>query len=120
MEKLTLKNIVIIILSIALLLSFYLAQNKRLNYNEKEIKELHNANDSISKINERLTNMNTILKTRIKNNKILLEENKIKIIESEKKIDNLIHEKNKIYNSVYRMSASDVSKSFTNYLNERK
>jgi septal ring factor EnvC (AmiA/AmiB activator) len=120
MEKLTLKNITIVILSVSLLLIFYLTQNKKIRYNDKQIEKLHNANDSIININKRLNDENKKLVKSVEYNKELLIENENKITKAEKKIDSLLNEKSKIYISVYRMSASDVSRSFTDYLNERK
>jgi hypothetical protein len=119
MRKLDLKSIVIIILGIALIISFFFGQKSNVDYKKKEIEALHKANDSLSNVNIRLTNMNTILKSRVNRYKIVIEENKTKITESELKIYKLTYEKNKIYNSVHRMSANDVSRSFTNYLNKR-
>lgn len=120
MKKLGLKNIVIIILGLALLLSFYFGNKSKIDYKKTEIKKLHDSNDSLIKINVNLIKMNNALNDKVEKNKVLLEENKKELINSERKIDSLTHEKNKIYNTVYRMSANDVSNSFTNYLNKRE
>ncbi len=50
----------------------------------------------------------------------LLEDNEIKLKESQDKIEKLKYEKNQIFTRINHMSANGIAKSFTEYLNERK
>ena len=60
-KKLDIKNIFIIILGFGLIISFFIGQKSNINYKKDELKSLHDSNELLSKKNDSLLTINSIL-----------------------------------------------------------
>lgn len=109
----------IIILAIALILSFLFRPSKPINTYESEInqlqtinKELRLSNDSLTSANNKLQKeINTILYT-IDSTKVILRKTEDKLAELEKK-------RNEIPNIINNMDSDDITINISDYLQRR-
>jgi peptidoglycan hydrolase CwlO-like protein len=119
-KNLDIKNVAIIILTILLVFFILFKKSPQGETNEDEIKrlqkenkELVNSNDSLKQANVRLDIKLDSIHKQVEKNKKLLEE-------TQSQLDKLNKRRNETANNVYRLSASGVANSLTDYLERTK
>ena len=120
LKKLDIKTVFIIILSLGLIISFFLGQKNKISYRKDEIKELHAKNDKLLGKNDSLFILNDKLEKKIAKINLLLEANNKEITEKESQIQLLKKRKNEIPNHVNVLSANGVASSLTKYIERTK
>jgi regulator of replication initiation timing len=120
LKKLDIKTVFIIILSLGLIISFFLGQKNKINYRKDEIKELHAKNDKLLGKNDSLFILNDKLEKKIAKINLLIEANNKEIAEKESQIQLLKKRKNEIPNHVNVLSANGVASSLTKYIERTK
>lgn len=119
MSKLDIKDIAIICLGLALIISFIFGQRNKIDYHSDEIAKLHKSNEELLFKNDSIRLVNDKLDVMISEiNKTLLINNQ-KLSETQIKLDVLNKRKNEIPTYVKHLSANDVSNSFSDYIEKR-
>lgn len=118
-KKIDIKTWVILILGVALIISFFFGQKNRIDYKKDEIKALHETNDSLKKNNDSLKKANAEIDAAITGITKLLEINSAKLNYTQTELDKLKKRKNETFNHVNNMSANGVSNAFSDYLNTK-
>lgn len=118
-KKFDLKTWVIIILGVALIISFFFGQRNKIDYKKDEIQALHNSNDSLKKNNDSLKKANLEIDAVIAALTAKLEVNSGKLAETQTELDKLKKRKNETYTHVNNMSANGVSNAFSDFLNAK-
>jgi uncharacterized protein HemX len=116
LKKLDFKSIAILVLGIALIVSFILGQRNNVNLKKDLINELHKENEAIIKKNDSLIQVNQRIDQEIKDIQIKLAENTVQLATNQQQIKDLKKKQNEIPTYVSRLSANDVAKSLSNYL----
>lgn len=115
-KSLDIKTIAIIVLGIALVISFLFGQKSHIDTHKDEIANLHKLNSSISSKNDSLVNVNKSLDMVINEINKKLNDNSNKLANTEIELDKLKKRKNEIPTYVNNLSANGVSNAFSNYL----
>lgn len=118
-KKFDIKTWVIIILGIALCISFWFGQRNKIDNHKDEIKVLHELNNNLKLKNDSLSKANMKLDIDISNINKSLKVNEFKLVTTQIELDKLKKRKNEIYSHVINMSANDISNAFTNFLNTK-
>ena len=119
LKKIDIKTWFIIILGIALIVTFMFGQKNNIDTHKDEITGLHNDNALLIKRNDSLINANVKLDTKILEINTKLETNVKELADTQLELDKLKKKKNEIPKIVNNMSANWVSSSFTDILNKR-
>lgn len=119
LKNLDIKSWFILILGLLLCVSVWIGQKNHIDGKQEAIDLLHESNKTLAASNDSLNKLNGTLDKQIADKLAIIEINNGKIIETQTKIDSLKNEKNKIAISVRHMSANDISRSFSNYLDKR-
>lgn len=114
------KSFFIIVLAIALILSFIFRPSKTIDMYEDEINELKIENNKLLANNKTLSNTNSLLDSEIKQLLTSIDSLQIKLANSEYEINKLKNGKGKISNYVNTLNADGVARKITEYLNKRK
>lgn len=117
-KKLDIKNIFIIILGFGLIISFFIGQKSNINYKKDELKSLHDSNELLSKKNDSLLTINSILDKKIALINVLIEQNNKKLSETQSQLDKLKKKRNEVSNHVNNLSADGVSNAFSDFLDK--
>ena len=119
LNKIDIKSWFIIILGIALVISFFFGQKTPIDIYKDEIKELHDSNDRLSLKNDSLKNANNELDSEILdiNKQLLINSKELSATQSE--LDKLKKRKNEIFTHVNNLSANGVANAFSDYLNTK-
>lgn len=115
-KKLDIKTIFILVLSLALIISFFVGQKNKIDYRKDEIKALHAKNNELSKTNDSLATANAILDKKLAKIDSLIKANDIKISEKQSQIEILKRRKNEIPSHVNVLSANGVASSLSKYI----
>ena len=118
-KKFDIKNILIIALGIALIISFMFAQKNSINTNKDEIKKLEQENTSLLNKNDSLKVVNVMLDSLVTSINKQLNENATKLANSQLEINKLNKRKDEIPTYVNNLSANGVSNAFSDYLQTR-
>lgn len=116
LKKLDLKSIVILILGLALIISFIFGQHNNIDYNKDEIDNLHKKNVIITKMNDSLIKVNAVIDSQIHDINKKLAETTIQLDSIKKELQILKKKNNEIPKYVSSLSANGVANAFTNYL----
>lgn len=119
LKKLDIKSIAIIVLGIALIISFLFGQHNNVDYKKDEIEELHKQNKAILKANDSLLYANKRIDQEIKDIHDKLASTAIELASTQKELRYLKNRTNEIPKYVGTLSANGVANSFTNYLNTK-
>ena len=113
------KTIFILVLAIALILSFLFRPTVPIETYETEIntlkeqnKRLLLSNDSINKINQKLQDEITVILYAIDSTKVILKE-------TEEKLTELENKRNEVSTIVNNMDSDDITNTFSDYLKRR-
>jgi len=119
LKKIDIKTWAIIVLGIALIISFFFGQRNNIDTHKDEIKILHESNDNLKRNNDSIKKVNLNLDRYISEiTKQLLENNKI-FIKTQEELDKLKKRKNETYTHVNNLSANGVANAFSDYLNTK-
>ena len=118
-KKLDIKTIAIIVLGIALIISFFFGQGNKIDYKKDEINALHKDNANLSHKNDSLNAVNVKLDAAFAEINKVLEINAKKLSDTQLDLDKLKKRKNEIPTYVNRLSANGVTNAFTDYLQTR-
>ena len=119
LKKLDIKSIAIIVLGIALIISFIFGQHNNVDYKKDEIEQLHKDNEAIARINDSLLRVNARIDQEIKDIHTKLAATAIELASTQKELKYLKNRTNEIPKYVGTLSANGVANSFTNYLNTK-
>ena len=119
MKNLDIKSWFIVILGLLLCVSIWIGQKNNIDSKKEAIDLLNKSNKTLENSNDSLMKLNETLDEEIVKKTVLIDINNDKIVEIQTKIDSLKYEKNKITIGVRNMSANDISRSFSNYLDKR-
>jgi cell division protein FtsB len=113
------KTWVIIILGIALCISFWFGQRNKIDDNKDVIDALHANNETLTKRNDSLKIVNTKLDAVIADINTQLVANEVKLASTQSDLDKLKKQKNETTIRVNGLSANGVSNAFSDYLKDR-
>jgi hypothetical protein len=113
------KTWVIIILGIALCISFLFGQRNKIDYKKDVIDALRANNEILTKRNDSLKIVNTKLDAAIADINTQLVANEIKLAKTQSDLDKLKKQKNETTIRVNGLSANGVSNAFSDYLKDR-
>ena len=119
-KKIDYKIVLILILAVGLVLSFFVGHKIGIDYHKDDIKALHAQNDSLSKDVVRIVKIIEDLTIKIDSIAEKITINNQAISETQSQLEVLNNKKNEVYNTVNHMSATDVSKSLDSFLNSVK
>ena len=112
------KIVFIVVLALALILSFLFNIRNSINYPKDEIKKLRAANELLSKKNDSIVLVNKNLDIKLAQLDLVLKENNKKLAETDSALNTLKKKKNETPTYVNRLSASGVATELSKYLNK--
>ncbi len=116
LKKIDFKTYAIIILGIALIISFFFGQKSHINTHKDDITLLHKNNAELIHRNDSLTVANAKLDKVITSIELELNKNSKKLADTQIELDKLNKKRNEIPTYVNHLSATGVSSAFSNYL----
>jgi len=120
LKKLDIKTVFIIILSLALIISFFVGQKNKIDYRKDEIKVLHVKNNELLKKNDSLAIVNKTLDKKIAKIDSIIKVNDIIISEKQSQIEILKRRKNEIPSHINVLSANGVASSLSKYIEKTR
>lgn len=117
--KIGTKEILIIVLAGALILSFIFRPSKKNDYYEDEINNLKQQNELLFNSNDSLKSRNVVLSQEIKDILITIDSTETKLVDTEIKLNNLKNGKDKVSGRVRVLNADGVARELTDYLNKK-
>lgn len=117
--KIGTKEIIIIVLAGALVLSFIFRPSKEIDYYEDEIKNLKQQNELLFNSNDSLKSRNVVLSQEIKDILITIDSTEAKLADTEIKLNHLENEKDKVSDRVRVLNADGIAESLSDYLNKK-
>jgi len=118
--KIDIKVIFIIILAVALILSFIFRPSKYIDNHEDEIELLNKENERLFNVNDSLQLENLKLNEEIEQLIVSIDSTKVLLDENKDKIKDLENDKSKVSTYVDRLNVDGVTSSLSEYLNKRK
>jgi hypothetical protein len=118
-KKLDIKSWFIIILGVALCVSFWFGQKNDIDDHADEIEALHASNTALLKTNDSIKIANIKLDEKIADINIQLLANSVKLANTQSELDKLKKQKNETTIRVNGLSANGVSNAFSEYLKDR-
>lgn len=115
-KKFDIKTWAIIILGIALCVSFWFGQKSRIDNHADEIKLLREQNNSLVKTNDSLNIANVKIDGVINAINKKLDGNTEALVATKKELQDLKKKQNEVPRYVNRLSANGIASEFTNYL----
>lgn len=112
------KIVFIVVLALALILSFLFNIHNSIVYPKDEIKKLRHANELLSKNNDSIALVNKNLDKKLAELNLLLKENNKKLAETDSALKSLKKKRNETPTYVNRLSASGVATELSKYLNK--
>lgn len=109
----------IIVLAIALILSFLFRPSKPINTYESEINQLQTINKELRLSNDSLTSANNKLQKEINLILYAIDSTKVILRETEDKLAELEKKRNEIPNIVNNMDSDDITINISDYLKRR-
>lgn len=119
LKKIDFKTWVIIVLGVALIISFFFGQRNNIDTHKDEIKALHENNAKLLHSNDSLKKANVAADAAIADITKMLEVNSGKLADTQTELDKLKKRKNETFNHVNNLSANGVSDAFSDFLDER-
>jgi hypothetical protein len=116
LKKIDIKLVFILVLSLALIISFFVGQKNKIDYRKDEIEVLHAKNNELLKKNDSLAIVNQTLDKKIAKIDSIIKVNDIKISEKQSQIETLKRRKNEIPSHVNVLSANGVASSLSKYI----
>jgi len=120
LKKIDPKTWVIIILGLALVISFFFGQRNTIDTHKDDIDKLHSDNALLIKRNDSLFTENAKLDKQIQEINIELSANNEELADTQSELDKLKKKSHEIPTTIRNMSATSVSNSFTDYLKRTK
>lgn len=118
-KKLDVKSWFIIILGIALIISFFFGQRSHIDTHKDEITILHNNDVLLLKANDSLKTVNAKLDSKIIELNNALDINNKALADTQLELEKLKKRKNEISSNVNHLSANGISSDFSDYLKTR-
>lgn len=118
--KMDSKNLFIILLGTALVLSFIFRPSKGIEMYEKEIDSLRVKNQTLILTNDTLLMLNKSLNSEIQELINNIDSTKAQLNKTKITINNLENEKGKVSTYVNTLNADEIAGELSNYLNNRK
>jgi uncharacterized protein YoxC len=119
LKKLDIKSIAIIVLGIALIISFLFGQHNNVDLKKDVIEQLHKENEAIAKRNDSLLQANKRIDQEIQDIHNRLAETAMELVSTQKQLKDLKNKTNEIPKYVGTLSANGVASEFTKYLNTK-
>lgn len=115
-KKIDFKTWAIIILGVALIISFFFGQRNKIDYKKDEIEALHKSNEALTKSNDSLLFINKQIDKEISEISLKLSVNDSLLTTTKTELDKLKKRKNEILTNVNNLSANGVADAFSDYL----
>ena len=119
LKNIDIKTWFIIVLGVALIVSFIFGQKNNVDTYKSEIESLHKSNSALILKNDSLKEVNKVLDGKIAKYDTLLKENANQIYSNEKELGRLKNKLNEIPNYVKYLSANGITSNLTDYLQKR-
>jgi len=119
LKKLDIKTWFIIILGIALIISFFFGQGNKVDSHKDELKALHESNTALLKSNDSLKMVNAKLDAKIADINKILDVDATVLNNTQTELKELKKRKNETPIYVNHLSANGVSNAFSDYLKNR-
>jgi peptidoglycan hydrolase CwlO-like protein len=116
MKKLDIKSIFIIILGIALIVTYFMGGNTVTNNYEDQIENLHKENQQLVSKNDSLKNENIKLDDKFAKLEGKIKENDLKLAQTQSQLEKLNKRRNEIPTYVNSLSVDGIADAFTEYL----
>jgi chromosome segregation ATPase len=117
-KKIDFKTWVIIILGVALCISFWFGQKSHIDNHADEIKALHKENESLIKKNDSLNIANAKIDELISDINKKIDGNTEVLTATKKQLQDIKNKQNEVPHYVNNLSANGVASAFSNYLNK--
>lgn len=117
--KLSIEKILIIVLAVALVLSFIFRPSKPIDMYEDEISTLKENNEKLILSNDSLKNVNLKLNEEIREILVTIDSTQAALDSTKTKIKDLENAKGNISSTVRKLNANGVSRELSEYLNRR-
>lgn len=118
MKKLDIKSIFIIILGIAVIVTYFIGGNTVTNNYEEQIEKLHKENSVLISKNDSLKVENTKLDEKFVKLEGKIKENDLKLAQTQSQLEKLNKRRNEVPTYVNSLSVTGVADAFSDYLEE--
>lgn len=118
--KLGIKDYFIIVLGIAVIISFMLGQKRTINYREGELQKLHQANEQLQTNNDSIAQVNKALDYQLMKIQTEIAVKEAQLYQTNKEITRLNNKRNEIPNNVTFLSANGVATELSDYITRHK
>lgn len=118
MKKLDIKSVFIIILGVAVIVTYFMGGNTVTNNYQEQIEKLHKENEGLVSKNDSLKNENTKLDVKFAKLEGKIKENDLKLAQTQSQLEKLNKRRNEIPTYVNDLSVDGVANAFTEYLEE--
>ena len=118
LKKLDIKSVFIIILGIALIISFLFGHKSTIDTHVDEIKNLEHQNQSLINKNDSIINVNAGLDKKIATLSVQIDDNNKVFSQTQSQLNHFNNEKNEISKHINTLSGNDVASSLSNTLNK--
>lgn len=118
MKKLDIKSIFIIILGIAVIVTYFMGGNTVTNNYEEQIEKLHKENSVLISKNDSLKVENTKLDEKFAKLEGKIKENDLKLAQTQSQLEKLNKRRNEVPTYVNSLSVTGVADAFSDYLEE--
>lgn len=119
LKKIDIKTWFIIILGIALIISFFFGQKNKVDYRKDEIDALHKSNTELLHKNDSINKVNTMLDNKIADINGKLAVNEKELSNTRLELEKLKNKKDETRKYVNSLSANGISSAFSSYLDTR-
>lgn len=119
LKKLDFKSIAIIVLGIALIISFIFGQHNNIDTKKDAIEQLHKENEAIKKTNDSLLLANQRIDRDIQDIHNKLAATAVELASAQKQLKDLKNRSHEIPKYVGSLSANGVASSLSDYLNTK-
>jgi predicted nuclease with TOPRIM domain len=116
MKKLDIKSITIIILSIALIITYFMGDNTVINNYQEQIEKSRKENQELVSKNDSLKTEKVKLDEKFAKLECKIKENDLKISKTQSQLEKLNKRRNEVPTYVNGLSVNDVADAFTEYL----
>lgn len=116
MKKLDIKSIFIIILGIAVIVTYFMGGNTVTNNYQEQIEKLHKENQELVSKNDSLKTENVKLDEKFAKLEGKIKENDLKLSQTQSQLEKLNKRRNEVPTYVNGLSVDGVADAFTEYL----
>ncbi len=110
------KTWLIIILGLALIVSFIIKRGNSINMDKAKLNELHQSNLNLARLNDSIKLVNLKLDSRIDSIQLKVQEKSLLLTFTQNKLELLNKQRNEIHNHIAALDANGITNAFSTYL----